>query len=105
MIPTLAQIVYYTLSEHEAHEVNRRRQDAWAKIEYHRTEKTGVQVHVGNAAHEGDVFPMLIVKTFNPVDGGPVNGQVFLDGNDTLWVTSRVEGTTPGTWCRPPHLA
>ena len=30
-----------------------------------------------------------------------VNGQVFLDGNDTLWTSSVVEGTEPGTWHWP----
>ena len=27
-----------------------------------------------------------------------VNGQVFLDGDDSLWVTSIKEGTESGTW-------
>lgn len=30
-----------------------------------------------------------------------INGQVFLDGNDTLWVTSADEGTEPGQWSWP----
>ncbi|MGW4403445.1 hypothetical protein ACWEJ6_05415 [Nonomuraea sp. NPDC004702] len=31
------------------------------------------------------------------------NLQVHLDGNDTYWVTSRIEGGQPGTWHWPPR--
>lgn len=33
-----------------------------------------------------------------------VNGQVFLDGNDVLWVTSVVQGDKPGQWHEPERV-
>jgi len=74
---------------------------------------TGAQAHIGNAAHVGDVFPMIIVRLW-PDEYGPgrmgINGQVMLDGNDVLWVTSVKEQTewsepnpVPGTWHWPPR--
>jgi len=93
-IPTPGRIVQYCLSEEDAKAVNRRREDA---INYRQNpynpervavKPTGFQIHTGNQAHAGDVFPMLIVKAWGSTPESSVNGQVFLDGNDTLWVTS-----------------
>lgn len=33
-----------------------------------------------------------------------VNLQVFLDGNDTLWATSRQEGAEIGQWAWPERV-
>lgn len=33
-----------------------------------------------------------------------VNGQVLLDGNDALWVTSAPEGDGNGFWCWPERV-
>ena len=33
-----------------------------------------------------------------------VQGQAFLDGNDTLWVTSRQQGDQEGQWSAPPRV-
>lgn len=46
---------------------------------------------LGNAVHVGETYPLIIsrewpAETCPPL--GAVNGQVILDGNDTLWVTS-----------------
>lgn len=41
----------------------------------------------GNDPREGQVYPGVIVADW----GGSVNLQVFLDGNDTYWPTSRSE--------------
>ncbi|MGP3965694.1 hypothetical protein ACTWPT_58105 [Nonomuraea sp. 3N208] len=35
---------------------------------------------------------------------GGINLQVFLDGNDTYWVTSRSEGDQSDTWTWPPRV-
>ena len=66
----------------------------------------GVQFHVGNTAREGDVLPMIVCRLWEMVGGisAGVNGQVFLDGNDTLWVTSRKQDTAPGTWHWPERV-
>ena len=76
--PSVGDMVIYKLKASEVIRINARRSDAQ-------------NAHVGNTAVEE--FPMLIVRTWA---NGMVNGQVFLDGNDTLWVTSVTEGTEAG---------
>lgn len=94
--PAPGRIVHYSLSEADVLRINSRRSDA--KAAHAGTKLTGFQVHVGNEVRVGDVVPMLIVKTW---EGDLVNGQVFLDGNDTLWVTSAHEGPEPGQYHWP----
>lgn len=43
----------------------------------------------GNTVQAGDEFPALIVKVWDADFAGLCNLQVFLDGPDVLWVTSR----------------
>jgi hypothetical protein len=95
-IPTPGRIVHVFMSEELARRVNRGRTDA------------GHATKTGNTAREGDVLPMVIVRVQSDTPEAMVNGQVFLDGNDTLWATSirRNEspaGTPrePGTWDWP----
>jgi len=92
MAHAIGRIVRYTLTEGDAQAINKRRADTQAHLAEHRDASTGVQVHVGNAAHAGDVFPMLITRVWGDTSEASVNGQVFLDGNDSLWVTSVAEG-------------
>lgn len=91
-IPTIGRIVHYRLSESDAEAVNRRRDDAVAAAHNpshaDRQKPMGEQVHRGNRVTAGDVFPMLIVRCWGTTPESSVNGQVFLDGNDVLWVTS-----------------
>ncbi len=112
MQPTIGRIVHYKLSAHDAAEINRRRTDSKSIAE--RLQKTaaeaalpawpmGAQAHIGKPVTEGQVFPMVVVAVI-PDDVHGVNGQVFLDGNDVLWVTSRAEGTEPHTWAWPPRV-
>lgn len=101
MIPTIGRIVLYKLTNNDALAVNRRRKDA---INVNRgSAQDGAQVHFGNRVYAGDVFPMIIVRTYDV--GNRVNGQVFLDGNDTLHVTSVPEKIPNepdhGRWCWP----
>jgi hypothetical protein len=94
-VPTIGRIVHYTLSEADAQQVNRRRDDATRHYTGRGTapiELTGDQRHIGNRAEAGQVYPMLIVRTWGTTPESVVNGQVFLDGNDVLWVTSVGEG-------------
>ncbi len=67
-----------------------------------RREKSG-GLFEGNPPAEDDVVPMLITRIF-PGNTVCFNGQAQLDGNDTLWKTSVLEGTTPGTWHWPPRV-
>lgn len=95
MKPTIGRIVIYTLTERDADEINRRRTTGThirQRIEKNEANVThwpiGVQAHIGVPASAGEEFPMIIVR----VMGDAVNGQVLLDGNDSLWVTSKVKG-------------
>lgn len=108
-IPTIGRIVNYVLTDGDVTAINQRRTDARDSLEMHRKYKTGAIIHAGNAAHEGDVYPMMITRVWgNATPGQPdsatpvtqVNGQVFLDGNDTIWVTSVKfdEAGTPRTF-------
>lgn len=108
MIPSIGRIVHYTLSEQDAQSINRRRDDfeAFRRSVVGQPEQgmpgaTGHQAHVGNRAVAGQVFPAVIVRTFG---GTAVNLQVFLDGNDTFWGTSRQEGEGEFRWCWPPRV-
>jgi hypothetical protein len=48
---------------------------------------------------------MLITRLWTdaPDEDSVVQGQVFLDGNDSLWVTSVKQGSEPGQWFEPPR--
>jgi hypothetical protein len=94
----IGEIVQYTLDEQDADAVNKRRKDAQNEDTNGLTlarRELGAQIHFGNRATEGDVYPMIIVRVWDD-DDSVVNGQVFLDGNDTLWVTSVSRGEGPG---------
>jgi hypothetical protein len=95
--PTIGKMVWYTLSEQDAGEINRRRSDAsaFAREIAHAVDGPVPVAHFGNDASEGDVCAATVVRVWG---GMTVNLQVHLDGNDTYWATSRVEGDKPGTW-------
>ena len=98
-VPTPCRVVLYVLSEEDAADVNQQRRQA-ARLGKRRD---GVQIHAGERAHEGDEYPMVIVRVHGdePDAHSPVNGQVLLDGNDTLWVRRRGVGEGPGSWHWP----
>ena len=100
---TIGRIVLFTLDERDAEEINRRRTSGSSISE--RIQKNvpggvsawpiGAQAHIGNTVYVGDVYPMVVTRVWSP---GNVNGQVLLDGNDCLWVSSVVEGARAHTW-------
>jgi hypothetical protein len=98
---TAGRIVHFVVTEGTAGEVNRRRADRWDTPP--ENWPAGAQRHTGNPVYAGEHLPMIVVAVW-PNEFGPnndgVNGQVFLDGNDSLWVTSvRYDpDATPGTW-------
>lgn len=100
-VPTIGRIVHYMLTQADADAISSRRRDADNHMHTHRSRATGVMVHVGEYAYAGNVFPMLIVKTWGQVEGAAVNGQVMLDGNDCLWVRSVIEGNAMGQYSWP----
>ena len=113
-IPTIGRIVHYRLSEDDAKQINRRRTTGASIAERMRVQvsqvetatpilgwPTGAQAHIGNEAHEGDTYPMLITRVWGPNVEAAVNGQVFLDGNDVLWATSVCVGEGPRSFSWP----
>jgi len=96
--PTIGRIVTYTITAQDAARINDQRARSEGKLH-------------GNTAHEGEQYPLIVTRTWPSETyppNGAVNGQVWLDGNDTLWVTSvkENEGGTdaapqPGTWQWP----
>lgn len=106
MIPSIGCTVIYTLAEHDAAEINRRRVDAARNLDKIREDALGYVAHVGNWVEAGDKFPMIIVRVWNtePTEQTAVNGSVLLDGTDTYWATSRVQGEAPGQWHAPVRV-
>ncbi len=96
MQPTIGRVVHLTLSAGDADQINSRRPDGPRGAD-----SNGAVIHAGNHAAEGHTYPAMVVRTF---DGPYVNLQVFLDGNDTYWATSRSEGDQPGQWIWPPRV-
>ncbi|GHA01607.1 hypothetical protein ACFOOM_12040 [Streptomyces echinoruber] len=96
--PTIGRIVHYRLTEHDASDINRRRED-WQRMGGEHNQ-AGIVGHVGNHVSEGDLFPAVIVRVWNE-STVTCNLQVLLDGIDTYWATSRAEGTESGTWAWP----
>ncbi|SDM77645.1 hypothetical protein [Streptomyces wuyuanensis] len=101
MKPSIGRIVHYSLSQQDAEAINRRRRD------FHEgggaSEQRGFIGHVGNHAEEGDIYPAVVVRVWEE-STITVNLQVFLDGNDAFWATSRAEGTEAGTWAWPERV-
>jgi len=102
MIPTPGRIVEYTLTEQDVDQITRRRHDAMHSDIAE--QKSGAQVHVGNAVQAGDTYPLVITRTWGSAEGSAVNGQVLLDGNDTLWVTSVSQGDGDRKWRPYPRV-
>ncbi len=111
MIPTVGRIVHYTLSEQDAETINKRRDDAAARRKNGDVDPLGSDC-IGNKAEVGQIFPLMIVRVWSE---GCVNGQLILDGNDTLWKTSASKATEEsieqaqggpvvGTWSWPPRV-
>jgi hypothetical protein len=100
-MPSVGRIVHYRLTEADALRINKRRADFDAHRRTGEYKDTGYMAHYGNTVSVGDVFPAIVVRAFESVHG--VNAQVFLDGTESLWVTSIAEGDKPGHWSWPPR--
>jgi len=111
MRPSIGRIVHYMLNETDAEQINRRRTTGREIADRIETDKwpLGAQAHIGNQAKAGDVYPMLIVRVWGNDDVSSVQGQVFLDGNDVFWATSRTQvaedsSDKQGHWFAPPRV-
>lgn len=89
MEATPGRVVHYRLSEGDVEAIRANRLRA------------GITSAQSNEVYAGDTYPAMVVRTW----GGPAaNLKVELDGYDTYWATSRVEGDQPGTWTWPPRV-
>lgn len=95
---SLGRVVHYTLTKQDADEINRRR-DGFIAEGWPAT----AQRHVGNQVNAGDVFPLIVTRVWD-AETGSFNGQLMLDGSDTLWITSAVQGEGEGYWFWPPRV-
>lgn len=102
MQPTIGRIVIYKITEQQAAQANERRDaEQWA----HGYQKgPNNKVFSGNRITAGDEVPLIVVRVW-PHEYGTdvpgVNGQAFLDGNDSIWITSAAEGSEHGQWHWP----
>lgn len=87
--PTIGRLVHYKLSDVDALAINNKRLKDQTP---------------GNLAWKGDVYPAIIVRTWGEHAGVSVQLQVFPDGPDTYWATSRVEGQAEGQWQWPQRV-
>lgn len=88
--PTVGRIVHYTLTSSDASRVMQRRNDILGPR--------------GNDTRVGDVYPLIITRIWGNEPSSAVNGQVMLDGNDSLWVTSVTPGVGEGHYAWPPRV-
>lgn len=102
MKASIGRIVHYVLTADDAGAVNRRRQHYSA----YQSESWpgGAQAHSGNHVNEGEHVPTVVTVAWENESNNGINGQVLLDGNDSLWVTSVQEGEAPGTWHWPERV-
>lgn len=96
--PSVGRIVHYKLTEHDADNIKIRREASHISVA---GGYGGAQVRYGNEPREGQVFPLLVTVVWG---ADLINGQTFLDGNDTHWVMSAGEGDQPGQWSWPPRV-
>lgn len=104
--PVVGNIVVYRLTAEQAVAINRSRTTSSSIHERISSGHwpRGAQAHMGSTVSAGEEVPLLVARVW-PDEYGPgvpgLNGQAFLDGTDTLWVTSAREGEGPGTWSWP----
>lgn len=98
---TIGRTVLYRLDSMDVDAIRKSRATAVAASEF-----GGFMRPVEVSETEGCDRPMVVVAC-NPVVRGPgvapmsVNGQVFLDGPDTLWVRGVTEGSGLAEWRWP----
>lgn len=84
LVPAVSDVVLYKLGKTDVEAINRERAQSPFLRGAH------------NRVDEGEVYPMIIVRVWGDTAESAVNGQVMLDGPDTYWATSRMQGRDPG---------
>ena len=101
MIPTPGRIVEYTLSQSDVDFVNTRQRNI-DSMEASVAATALLPNH--NPLRAGDTYPMVIVRVWGTTETSAVNGQVLLDGDHALWVTSRQQGDGEYQWRPYPRV-
>lgn len=83
---SIGRIVLYKLSESDCRRILRYRADT--------------PTNDGNQPTAGNTVPAIVVWPHDNPEH-TFNGQAFLDGNDSLWLTSVKQGDEPGQWQWP----
>lgn len=87
MIPGIGRIVQYMLDQDDVNAIN-----SLGPLDRERASK-----HI-----LGQVIPVLVTNCFGELNEDTViNGQGFVDGNFTVWLTNRKQGNGPGYWRDP----
>ena len=79
MVPSVGRIVHYTLNEHDATQINKRREDSKNQNAAGVTlasQELGAVIHTGNQGKSGEVYPLVITRIWGDQEGSAVNGQV-----------------------------
>lgn len=84
----IAAVLLYTLTAADAEAIQRTRANSSGAFR-------------GNPVAEGETYPLVVSRS----SGEFVNGQVLLDGNDSLWVTSVHEDTETTDVPKPGYFA
>jgi hypothetical protein len=112
---SIGEVLLYSLTARDVETINRRRtsilsiKERIANNDAEIGDKTnfpeqwplGAQAHIGSEVQEGQQFPLIVTKVFNTENSlskSQVNGQLILDGSDTLWVTNIFYGPEKGQW-------
>lgn len=103
---SIGRIVHYMLTRDDAAAINKRRADARNNHKIRNNYGLGSQVHFGTEHVYGQRLPMIVTKAWQRTGDDKkeiwfANGQVFLDGNDTLFVQGVVIGDQPGNIAWP----
>jgi len=89
MLPDIGQVVLYALTEEQAEQIAKRRQESGDPT-------------LGLSVLPGDAVPMVVAARASGFGDGvsAVAGRLLLGDEDeeSWWVTSVVEGIAPGAW-------
>jgi hypothetical protein len=101
--PSIGRIVHYALSEQDAAQINKRREDfrQFVKASGGNYPSDGYVAHMGNPVEAGDMFPGIVIRVWEAAKS--CNLHVLLDGNDTFWACSVSEGDGARQWSWPPR--
>lgn len=111
MQPTVGRIVLYKLTAEDAEHINSSRtthRDVVLRREKNTRDVVhwpfGAQAHIGNLHSEGMLLPAIVVNASPSTEPGVINLQVFLDGNDVMWITRVTEGNQDGQYRWPDRV-